>query len=99
MSSGSDTSSICASSGSPPGSNLAAEEIQDWSHSVRETMDVDDNAAMNDEQSHASQIPEPFTDRDRHETKSAAHAFGSGSVPGLHRKWSDLVHFRVSHKY
>ncbi|KAJ7622143.1 hypothetical protein FB45DRAFT_122273 [Roridomyces roridus] len=30
VSSGSDTSSVTASSGSPPGSNLAGEEIQDW---------------------------------------------------------------------
>ncbi|KAJ7456933.1 hypothetical protein FB451DRAFT_1275287 [Mycena latifolia] len=32
--SGSDTSSICASSGSPPGSNLAVADIQDWADDV-----------------------------------------------------------------
>ncbi|KAJ6563403.1 armadillo-type protein [Mycena vulgaris] len=40
MSSGSDTSSICASSGSPPGSNLAADEIQDWTYAVHGAVDV-----------------------------------------------------------
>ncbi|KAJ7468560.1 hypothetical protein FB451DRAFT_1256535 [Mycena latifolia] len=34
MHSGSDTSSTCASSGSPPGSNLAADDIQDWAEGV-----------------------------------------------------------------
>ncbi|KAJ6593178.1 hypothetical protein B0H19DRAFT_1365316 [Mycena capillaripes] len=34
MYSGSDTSSICASSGSPPGSNLAVDEIMDWAEQV-----------------------------------------------------------------
>ncbi|KAJ7430186.1 hypothetical protein FB451DRAFT_1325416 [Mycena latifolia] len=34
MHSGSDTSSTCASSGSPPGSNLAADDIQDWAEDV-----------------------------------------------------------------
>ncbi|KAJ7431235.1 P-loop containing nucleoside triphosphate hydrolase protein [Mycena latifolia] len=36
MHSGSDASSICASSGSPPGSNAAADDIQDWAHEVAE---------------------------------------------------------------
>ncbi|KAJ6520592.1 P-loop containing nucleoside triphosphate hydrolase protein [Mycena vulgaris] len=34
MFSGSDASSICASSGSPPGSNLAVNDIQDWAQDV-----------------------------------------------------------------
>ncbi|KAJ7218378.1 armadillo-type protein [Mycena pura] len=34
MSSGSDTSSITATSGSPPGSNLANDDIQDWTRDV-----------------------------------------------------------------
>ncbi|KAJ7779020.1 hypothetical protein B0H16DRAFT_1405566, partial [Mycena metata] len=34
MHSGSDTSSTVASSGSPPGSNLAADDIQAWAYSV-----------------------------------------------------------------
>ncbi|KAJ7779014.1 hypothetical protein B0H16DRAFT_802462 [Mycena metata] len=34
MHSGSDTSSTVASSGSPPGSNLAAEDIQEWASDV-----------------------------------------------------------------
>ncbi|KAJ7907738.1 hypothetical protein B0H13DRAFT_2193663 [Mycena leptocephala] len=34
MYSGSDTSSISAASGSPPGSNLAADEIQEWADEV-----------------------------------------------------------------
>lgn len=41
MSSGSDTSSICASSGSPLGSNLAVDDIRDWTYAVHETVDVD----------------------------------------------------------
>ncbi|KAJ7930784.1 armadillo-type protein [Mycena leptocephala] len=81
MSSGSDTSSICASSGSPPGSNLAAEEIQDWTHAVCETMDADDNAAMNDAQSQASQIMEPLSDRDHRGHQSVARALDGGSLP------------------
>ncbi|KAJ7779010.1 hypothetical protein B0H16DRAFT_1878626 [Mycena metata] len=42
MHSGSDTSSIVASSGSPPGSNLAAEEIQDWASDVAGESDAFD---------------------------------------------------------
>ena len=34
MSSGSDTSSITATTGSPPGSNLANDDIQDWARDV-----------------------------------------------------------------
>ncbi|KAJ7622182.1 hypothetical protein FB45DRAFT_122564 [Roridomyces roridus] len=42
--SGSDTSSVTASSGSPPGSNLAGEEIQDWANDVYDEYDpVDDH--------------------------------------------------------
>ncbi|KAJ7686788.1 P-loop containing nucleoside triphosphate hydrolase protein [Mycena rosella] len=37
---GSDTS-ICASSGSPPGSNLAADDIQDWVHEVADDRNAD----------------------------------------------------------
>ncbi|KAJ7763655.1 hypothetical protein DFH07DRAFT_812678 [Mycena maculata] len=36
MASGSDTSSICASSGSPPGSGLASEDIGEWTQEVNE---------------------------------------------------------------
>ncbi|KAJ7131464.1 hypothetical protein C8R44DRAFT_555548, partial [Mycena epipterygia] len=39
--SGSDTSSICASSGSPPGSNLAHDDLQDWRFNVYEASAVD----------------------------------------------------------
>ncbi|KAJ7686797.1 hypothetical protein B0H17DRAFT_704100 [Mycena rosella] len=34
MYSGSDTSSICASAGSPPRSNIAVDDIRDWTHGV-----------------------------------------------------------------
>ncbi|KAJ7622141.1 hypothetical protein FB45DRAFT_122252 [Roridomyces roridus] len=44
VTSGSDTSSVTASSGSPPGSNLAGEEIQDWANDVYDEYDpVDDH--------------------------------------------------------
>ncbi|KAJ6472389.1 kinase-like domain-containing protein [Mycena vulgaris] len=36
MYSGSDTFSTCASSGSPPGSNLAADDIEDWANEIQE---------------------------------------------------------------
>ncbi|KAJ7753487.1 hypothetical protein B0H16DRAFT_1418659 [Mycena metata] len=42
MHSGSDTSSTVASSGSPPGSNLAAEDIQDWAYDVAGESDDSD---------------------------------------------------------
>jgi hypothetical protein len=41
MSSGSDSSSITATSGSPPGSNLANDDIQDWAYDVDEAGAVD----------------------------------------------------------
>ncbi|KAJ7622139.1 hypothetical protein FB45DRAFT_122237 [Roridomyces roridus] len=43
VSSGSDTSSVTASSGSPPGSNLAGEEIQDWANDVYDEYDSADD--------------------------------------------------------
>ncbi|KAJ7271734.1 hypothetical protein C8J57DRAFT_1179725 [Mycena rebaudengoi] len=43
MYSGSDTSSICASAGSPPGSNLAVDDIQGWVSQVYEAGYVDPN--------------------------------------------------------
>ncbi|KAJ7269909.1 P-loop containing nucleoside triphosphate hydrolase protein [Mycena rebaudengoi] len=42
MYSGSDTSSICASAGSPPGSNLAVDDIQDW---AQDTADAEASAS------------------------------------------------------
>ncbi|KAJ7763654.1 hypothetical protein DFH07DRAFT_812674 [Mycena maculata] len=36
MHSGSDTSSICAASGSPPRSNLAAEDIRNWAYDINQ---------------------------------------------------------------
>ncbi|KAJ7096880.1 Pleckstrin homology domain-containing protein [Mycena epipterygia] len=45
MHSGSDTSSICASSGSPPGSNLAVDDLQDWVYDVYGASDVEGMAA------------------------------------------------------
>ncbi|KAJ7269921.1 hypothetical protein C8J57DRAFT_323629 [Mycena rebaudengoi] len=41
MHSGSDTSSICASAGSPPGSNLAVDEIRDWTYDTANARDFD----------------------------------------------------------
>lgn len=41
MYSGSDTSSISAQSGSPPGSNLAVDDLQDWRNGVDEARDVE----------------------------------------------------------
>ncbi|KAJ7096899.1 hypothetical protein C8R44DRAFT_717514 [Mycena epipterygia] len=45
MHSGSDTSSICASSGSPPGSNLAVDDLQDWVYDVHGASNVEGIAA------------------------------------------------------
>ncbi|KAJ7112512.1 hypothetical protein C8R44DRAFT_797452 [Mycena epipterygia] len=41
MYSGSDTSSISAESGSPPGSNLAVDDLQDWRNGVDEASDLE----------------------------------------------------------
>ncbi|KAJ7485392.1 hypothetical protein FB451DRAFT_55698 [Mycena latifolia] len=57
--SGSDASSICAFSGSPPGSNLAVHDIQDW------VLEVSDNrgssaslhSASNNSNTHAHRFP------------------------------------------
>jgi hypothetical protein len=43
---GSDTSSSTASSGSPPGSNLAVDDIRNWTYGVHETPEIDDDAEM-----------------------------------------------------
>jgi hypothetical protein len=42
MHSGSDTSSIAVSAGSPPGSNMAVDDLREW------TYNVDDNSSGSD---------------------------------------------------
>ncbi|KAJ7463785.1 hypothetical protein FB451DRAFT_460536 [Mycena latifolia] len=59
MHSGSDTSSICASSGSPPGSNLAVHDIQDWAHEVSDNWgsSASLHSASNNSNAHAHLSP------------------------------------------
>ncbi|KAJ7131479.1 hypothetical protein C8R44DRAFT_904589, partial [Mycena epipterygia] len=56
--SGSDTSSICASSGSPPGSNLAVDDLQNWRFDVYEASAV--HVTDSDSSSSAEDEPAPF---------------------------------------
>jgi HEAT repeat protein len=90
MSSGFGTSSTCASSGSPPGSNLAADEIQDWTYTVHGAVDVDpvdDEAGIDscssgavsrvDHHSHAiAHITELLKDSDWEVRRFATERFG-----------------------
>ncbi|KAJ7778997.1 hypothetical protein B0H16DRAFT_1878614 [Mycena metata] len=59
MRSGSDISSIAAFSGSPPGSNLAAENIRDWAYHVAGESDDSDRAPSESK----SSLLEPEDDR------------------------------------
>jgi hypothetical protein len=80
MTSGSDTSSICASSGSPPGSNVAADDIHGWTNAVCKTInpgDWDSGSDSEDDQPPVTQMIEQFTDCDVNVRDFAADAFGT----------------------
>ncbi|KAJ7764777.1 hypothetical protein B0H16DRAFT_1798180 [Mycena metata] len=82
MSSGSDASSTHASSGSPPGSNLATEDIQGWTNAVGRTINSSDSDSEEDlpDDSRVTQTINQFQDEDagslsaRQETLSGNHA-------------------------
>ncbi|KAJ7169046.1 hypothetical protein C8R43DRAFT_945017 [Mycena crocata] len=59
MHSGSETSSIYASAGSPPGSNLAIDEIERWRYDVLSSTDNEDREISTDDDVHQSRANTP----------------------------------------